>query len=456
MFGVVNPAMMARPKGENAAVKPLRVARYVRFAGLCAAAAVLVIAPLDTTLGLFDGLYAEGTAPRTHPLTWACLLLAVLATLRQRALRTPRAVERSLWLGVIAIAAFKPLLAPVVDSMATDLRLGAMGWNTGFAFTLIALGQLLRTSNARLALAFAIAGIFLPGVALNGLMLGNQGFYGQMAAPTAIAIFGLGFANLLSFARHPGFRLILHDSAAGRLVHRHVLLWVGLACAMPALLRMTEIADGSGFALLYTAQMACVLVGILHFGVRFAGLLDNAQRHERELLRDATTDPLTGAATRRAAVSYFVKNGWRQPMGVILLDLDHFKQVNDRHGHAAGDRVLQAVVRGLRDDLRVTDLVARWGGEELLILLPAHNRDILQLRAEALRARIEAATAADPDIPKVTASVGVAIVEPDLEPDLAAALDRADTALYEAKAAGRNRVIIFGEKAARPKLAKAA
>ena len=456
MFGVLSPAMKATPTGERPGMKPLRFARNMRIAGLLVAIAVLVIAPLDTTFGLFDRLYADGSVPRTHPLTWASLFLGVVATLQQRALRRPQPLERGLWLGVILIAGFKMWLAPVVDGLAPDFRLGSMGLNTALAFALIALGQLLRSSHARLGFACAITGLFLPAVAINGLMLGNENFYGQMAAPTALAVFALGFANLLRYARMTGFRLVVRDTAAGRLVRRHVLIWIGLAVVMPPALRFTHVTDGSGFALLYTAQMACLLVGIVHFGVRFAGLLDNARRLERELVRDATTDPLTGAATRRAAVAHFVRNSWRQPMGVILLDLDHFKQVNDRHGHAAGDRVLQAVVRGLRDDLRLTDLVARWGGEELLVLMPAKDPETLRMRAEALRARVRAATAADPAIPVVTASIGVAIAEPALEPDLASAIGRADEALYEAKAAGRDRVVVFGSNIARPDFARAA
>ena len=443
-------------KDSRSGMKPLLAARNIRVTGLLMALAVLVIAPFDTVFGIFDVFYTDGEVPRTHPLTWTCLLLGVLATLQQRPLRTATPTERSLWLTVIAIALFKPWLAPMVNALLPDVHLGSMGWNTSVAFILVAFGQLLRRSTPVIGFGFSIAGIFLPGVALNGLMLGNDGFYGQMAAPTAFAIFGLGLANLLRYARRPGFRLVLNDSAAGRLVRRQVLLWMGLACVMPLALRISDVTDGSGFALLYTAQMACILVGILHFGVRFTGMLENARRLERDLIRDATTDPLTGAATRRAAIAHFVKHGWRHPIGVILLDLDHFKQVNDHHGHAAGDRVLQTVVRGLRDDLRLTDLVARWGGEELLILMRADDPAALRARAESLRAHIEAITAADPDIPAVTASFGVAIAEPDLKPDLAAALGRADAALYEAKAAGRNKVILFEGNRPRPALAKAA
>lgn len=455
MLRVVDTVERAALRDERSGMKPLRIACRIRLAGLLVAIAALVVAPLDVTLGLFDKLYADGAVPRTHPLTWTCLLLGLLATLQQRPLRPATVLERSLWLAVIVMAALKPWAGAPID-LESDLHLGSMGWNTAVVFALIALGQLLRRSSPAMGLICATCGIFLPAVALNGLLLGNHDFYGEMAAPTALAVFGLGCSNLLSYARRPGFKLVLHDSAAGRLVRRQVALWIGLACALPPTLRITDLTDGSGFALFYTAQMACILAGILHFGLRFAGLLENARRLERELMRDAATDPLTGAATRRAAISHFIETNWRQKMGVILLDLDHFKQINDRHGHAVGDRVLQAAVRALRTELRLSDLIVRWGGEEFLILVPLRDRETLYARSEALRARIEEATAADSTIPAVTASLGAAIAEPTLKPDMAAVLDRADTALYEAKAAGRNRVVLYSDRAPKLDTARAA
>lgn len=452
----MNPATTMAPNKHGQRMKPVLIAGQVRIAGLLMAALVLIVAPLDTLFGLFDQLYAEGHAPRTHPLTWTCLLLAMIATLSQRPLRTSTPLERSMWVGVLVLAAVKPWLGPFINQLVPDVRLGSMGWNTAIGFALVASGQLLRQYQPRVGMTVAIGGVFMACVALNGLVLGNHNFYGEMAAPTALAIFGIGLANLLRFSRRSGFRLILSDTPAGRLVRRQVMLWVGLACIMPLALRSMQFSDGASFALLYTAQMAAVLVGILYFGVRFAGLLDNARRLERELVRDVETDPLTGAATRRAAISYFVKNSWRSTMGVVLLDLDHFKQVNDEHGHAVGDLVLQAVVRALRKEVRITDLIVRWGGEELLVLIPASDTKTLRVRAEALRVAIQMETAADPSIPGVTASFGLSIAKPGLEPDMTAVLDKADQALYQAKAAGRNRVVVFGDPSAKLTLVKAA
>jgi diguanylate cyclase (GGDEF)-like protein len=132
----------------------------------------------------------------------------------------------------------------------------------------------------------------------------------------------------------------------------------------------------------------------------------------------------------------------RLRLAAALIDLDHFKQVNDEHGHEAGDRVLAAVARVLASSCRATDLVARLGGEEFCVL--AVNAEPLPDPFERLRAAV-ADTWIDIDAPaplRVTVSVGVSDVLGD---SLSALIDRADQALYEAKRGGRNRVVVRRE-----------
>jgi len=161
----------------------------------------------------------------------------------------------------------------------------------------------------------------------------------------------------------------------------------------------------------------------------------------------ATRDPLTGLANRRLldetldrALSYARRRG--EPLCVVAADLDHFKMVNDRHGHAAGDRVL-VVFAGLLDGAtRREDLAARTGGEEFLLVLPGTQASGGRVVAERLRERI-AASDVGPAGP-VTASLGVA--EFRCQTDTAASLlERVDAALYAAKRAGRNQVVVAGE-----------
>lgn len=161
---------------------------------------------------------------------------------------------------------------------------------------------------------------------------------------------------------------------------------------------------------------------------------------------DAAHDPLTGLANRRSAEDRLeacraeaLRYG--APLSVLALDLDRFKRINDRHGHAAGDRVLQAVGRVLHQALRAGDLGARHGGEEFLIVLPHCACDQAFETAERIRRRVAALRVPIEDGSlRITVSIGIAGLAGD-EP-VAALLFRADAALYAAKAQGRNRCVV--------------
>ena len=162
-------------------------------------------------------------------------------------------------------------------------------------------------------------------------------------------------------------------------------------------------------------------------------LVDQTTRLETQLFED----PLTHVHNRRfvfgqleALVSGARRHG--RSMAVAMVDLDHFKAVNDNHGHAVGDRVLVAAGEALQRSLRAEDVLGRLGGEEFLALLPDTDEDAAARAAERLRAAVAGAGGPVP----VTASVGWAVLRsPEAPDDL---VRRADNALYEAKAAGRN------------------
>ena len=168
-------------------------------------------------------------------------------------------------------------------------------------------------------------------------------------------------------------------------------------------------------------------------------------------LRAALSDPLTGLHNRRYAIPQLERmaesaRATGRDLAVMIADLDHFKAINDRHGHAAGDAVLQAVAGHLREALREDDMLARIGGEEFLIAMPGTGRKHAQRVARRLCRQIAAlpcpaAGAAEPL--HVTMSVGVAMGPGDdaLMP-VEALIDQADRALYGAKARGRNRVTL--------------
>jgi diguanylate cyclase (GGDEF)-like protein len=158
----------------------------------------------------------------------------------------------------------------------------------------------------------------------------------------------------------------------------------------------------------------------------------------------ATRDPLTGLHNRRSLDArlaeaqaldrrYGAANG--RVHGLLLVDIDHFKRVNDTYGHPAGDAVLRQVAQLLQDSVRVTDVAARFGGEEFAVLLPEVAGPLeAVMAAEKLRVAVE--TAVFPEVGKLTISVGVSLASPE-DADVRPLVDRADTALYEAKRGGR-------------------
>lgn len=156
------------------------------------------------------------------------------------------------------------------------------------------------------------------------------------------------------------------------------------------------------------------------------------------------TDSLTGLLNRRAFVAASERELHRatrggQPCSVVMIDLDHFKDINDRHGHAAGDATLKAAASSLRSVVRGEDLMARWGGEEFILFLPNTDTDAALHLAEKARRALAATPPADGRSPaSVTGSFGIA-AHRDGRP-LESTIAAADRALYRAKEDGRNRV----------------
>jgi diguanylate cyclase (GGDEF)-like protein/PAS domain S-box-containing protein len=167
---------------------------------------------------------------------------------------------------------------------------------------------------------------------------------------------------------------------------------------------------------------------------------------EGELRRLAEVDLLTGVATRRvfmdAAEQAISVASERRPLAIIGIDLDHFKCINDRYGHLAGDKILSAVGEELRRECRAPDVVGRLGGEEFAVLLSNTPLDAAARVAERILQRLRTAVVPISQVTclSVTASIGVAgFVLGDAYEDL---LGRADAALYRAKSAGRDRVVV--------------
>lgn len=172
------------------------------------------------------------------------------------------------------------------------------------------------------------------------------------------------------------------------------------------------------------------------------------KKTEEELLKLASTDPLTGALNRReftALVEREAKRSRRydRPLSIMMFDLDHFKNLNDTYGHAAGDKALQRFTTICCNALRNIDIFGRWGGEEFVSILPETSADNAAVIAERLR-KLVSETEIDFKGEKIkfTVSIGIAQFKQN-ESSIEGPLGRADAAVYDAKKAGRNNIAIY-------------
>lgn len=159
--------------------------------------------------------------------------------------------------------------------------------------------------------------------------------------------------------------------------------------------------------------------------------------------RVANTDMLTGLPNRRHTLASLEKalagaRGHGAPLAVAIFDIDHFKRINDTHGHAVGDQVIRRVAQRAKAALRDEDMLGRIGGEEFVCILQRSSAQASEIVAERVRKAVEVGTAAEDDLPNATISVGLAVY--DGEADVEELLHRADKALYVAKREGRNRL----------------
>ena len=284
----------------------------------------------------------------------------------------------------------------------------------------------------------------LGNLALAAFMAANLMVYrhtSKIVAHTVPAmVLTMGWLIWASFRVDPGvlvWTVIFPVPAFFLLGTRLGLVWNSLFCAgVTIALAVHSLPFPARFGVIdipstYITVTALSFIGE-HTRARFAA----------RLIELSSFDSLTGLLNRRV----FEEQGraelerarrYNHPVALLLMDADHFKSINDRHGHAQGDRVLVAVAEVVRSTLRTIDRVGRWGGEEFAAILPETNLRSAARAAERVRRQAELALAAGR---AVTLSIGVTEVSP--AETLEAALQRADTALYEAKRAGRNRVSV--------------
>jgi diguanylate cyclase (GGDEF)-like protein len=228
-------------------------------------------------------------------------------------------------------------------------------------------------------------------------------------------------------------------------VHRTIAVAAGFMAAYYLCRWVVYLADGPlgpVFSTYFSPAMTSLITLVLLVTVSYSMTALSNEQLINGLSERASRDGLTGLLNRSAFMELAAKEIQRLDAGgsgsaLILADLDHFKELNDVHGHAAGDAAIKAFAEACVASVRSTDLVARYGGEEFIILLPGAGQDSAEIIAGAISSSL---TEAGPGLVLPTVSYGVALSTP-ATPDLAGMISAADAALYEAKALGRNRVV---------------
>ncbi|HDS1736289.1 GGDEF domain-containing protein [Pseudomonas sp. BP8] len=305
-----------------------------------------------------------------------------------------------------------------------------------------------------LALAFYSASLFrvreqrvpwhslfiVPVCLLVGLMLLLDTLEPRMLLATLVLM--LQCSLLLGWAWRPVER-------PGR---AHLLLVIGSLISLVGLgMRAVAVVMGDASDMRYDTsnlkQTVSVAIGTATVMMYFMGLVLMAkERSESRLQHLALRDVLTGTYNRRAILERFAAELQRgrseqSSLAVAMIDIDHFKRINDLHGHLAGDEVLCHCVRQLQQRLRSGDSLGRYGGEEFLLLLPQTDRDGAMSALQGLREAIAQSPARFAgDVIELRFSVGLWCGVPSLEDSAASLLGQADAALYQAKAGGRNAV----------------
>ncbi|WEN14242.1 GGDEF domain-containing protein [Rhodanobacter sp. AS-Z3] len=313
------------------------------------------------------------------------------------------------------------------------------------AFTL-GLHVLKAPSLSQLTASVAIA---IPAVSFTGYAYGLQHFYGQMSLLTATAGLGLACATLAMTADHGGFRSMLSPYIGGKVARMQALAGYLIPTALGYILVRSAISGAGGDQSLFGVFVVTIcwfIILMISVSAFFLERVDFARRQaEIKLAKAARTDALTGLPNRRQffevaqrEVERTRRNGGQ--LWLVMVDLDHFKHVNDTAGHAMGDHVLVAVSALLSQSVRKVDLVARIGGEEFAVLVTDTHQDGCLRVAESLRQNIELLSVpgwTDLQGP-MTASLGCArLGETETFEE---AMHAADEALYRAKKAGRNQV----------------
>jgi diguanylate cyclase len=348
---------------------------------------------------------------------------------------------RSLALSALIILAFSKVIRLTPGGKITDISVGILFAAAGFVSmsdpVTFAPGIFYDGRIPILALAYSFSGI--SGTIISTLVIGGYRMWlgGAGAIPGLIGIL-IAAASGVAVGRLPN-----------RLFKRRLSkpLVLGLASSSLSMLSILVLPQAALAAVSIHVLAPVVVVNIIGVIILHDFLANETKslRLFRTLEHDAAIDPLTRLSNRRAfdARAAGALHPQQNPSGsysVIMIDIDHFKSVNDTYGHDAGDSVLATVATIIKSCVRKTDIVARFGGEEIAVLMPGLDTTKATAVAEKIRDRIEAKqfVAANTNM-RITVSLGAAGANTKTA-SVASALKAADVALYSAKRAGRNRV----------------
>ncbi len=421
----------------------------VPLGSLGAIFSLLILASYELNIEMLHRPSPDG--PGTHPLTAFTLFLLGIGICCWRPFRVRRAML--VFTGLACLLAASRLVEilmhqtflstyvpfqPQLQEYSIKGNPVTMGINSAVMVLLFGVSLVLNVKRKhKLSTAIATMGLGIPFVSLVGHAYGVDEFYGEMSSTTILAGVPIGIATILTNSHRGGLRAILSPWIGGKIARIKIALGVSFTVVLGLMIKDYREALG-----IHVVVMSLFIVLLISFSAIYHEKNDAKRRSlERKLALSANTDMLTLLWSRHffyesaLLIMEHVKRE-NESLSILIIDIDHFKHINDSYGHLAGDNVLKAVSNTMRKNVRKQDMCARYGGEEFVILLPGTDLRGAVVIAEKLRTAV---ANQDFDIGQpVTISVGCAEFSDDAK--LEDFINRADQFLYQAKLKGRNRV----------------